>query len=78
MTIKPNNTDTKKSCWWIPLTMTTSATVDFTKTKAQSWLNCKNNSQTISLSKDDGWVIFNLQMAGEFLTINLEFLTSIN
>ncbi|XP_025198945.1 aminopeptidase N-like [Melanaphis sacchari] len=65
LTIKSNGTD-KKSCWWIPLTMTTSTKSDFNQTKAKSWLNCENNNLTIPLSKDNDWVIYNMQMAGLF------------
>ncbi|XP_001944764.2 aminopeptidase N [Acyrthosiphon pisum] len=63
LTIKSNGTD-KKSCWWIPITMTTSMEADFNKTKAQSWLNCENNNLTTPLAKDNEWVIYNMQMAG--------------
>lgn len=45
--------------------MTTSTEANFNQTKAESWLNCKNN-HTISLSKDSEWVIFNMQLAGKF------------
>jgi len=66
LTIKPNGTDNKKSCWWIPITMTTSTELDFTQTKANTWLNCENNNLTIPLTEEDGWVIFNVQISGLF------------
>ncbi|XP_022171836.1 aminopeptidase N-like [Myzus persicae] len=65
LTIKSNSTD-KKSCWWIPITMTTSTEADFNQTKAKSWLNCENNNLTSPLAKDNEWVIYNIQMAGLF------------
>lgn len=73
MTIKSNATD-NKSCWWIPLTMTTSLENDFNQTKPKSWLNCKNETKTISLGKDNEWVIFNLQLAGKLYNISPYFL----
>lgn len=45
--------------------MTMSSAIDFNDIQADSWLNCENNGKTITLSKDDGWVIFNLQLAGK-------------
>ncbi|XP_026808314.1 aminopeptidase N-like [Rhopalosiphum maidis] len=65
LTIKSNGTD-KNSCWWIPLTMTTSTEANFNQTKAKSWLNCENNNLTLPLAKDNDWVIYNVQMAGLF------------
>ncbi|VVC39573.1 Hypothetical protein CINCED_3A003208 [Cinara cedri] len=64
LAIKPNVTD-QKSCWMIPLTMTNSADVNFNNTKAEIFLDCKTNV-TLSMSKDIGWIIFNMQMAGLF------------
>jgi len=65
LTFKSNGSD-NKSCWWIPLTMTTSMEADFNQTKAKSWLNCENNNLTIPLAKDNEWVIYNMQMTGRF------------
>ncbi|XP_008186165.1 aminopeptidase N isoform X2 [Acyrthosiphon pisum] len=61
LTNKSNGTN-NKSCWWIPITMTTSK--DFNQTNAKSWLNCENNNLTTPLAKDNEWVIYNMQIAG--------------
>ncbi|XP_029346503.1 aminopeptidase N-like [Acyrthosiphon pisum] len=61
LTIKSNDTD-NKTCWWIPITMTTSG--DFNQTNATFWLNCENNNLTTPLAKDNEWVIYNMQMTG--------------
>ncbi|XP_050540509.1 aminopeptidase N-like [Daktulosphaira vitifoliae] len=62
--LSSKSSENQKSCWWIPLTLTTSSNPDFSQTKANSWLNCNEKTQSISLAKEDKWVIFNLQMAG--------------
>lgn len=67
LTIK-NNTN-KKNCWWVPLTMTSSSEANFNKTKAETWLNCKNNNLTMTLNNNEEWAIFNMQLAGKFLCI---------
>ncbi|KAF0765051.1 aminopeptidase N-like [Aphis craccivora] len=54
------------TCWWIPLSMTTSMDANFNQTIPKSWLDCENNNLTIPLAKDNAWVIYNLQMAGLF------------
>ncbi|XP_003240500.1 aminopeptidase N isoform X1 [Acyrthosiphon pisum] len=59
LSIKSNGTD-NKTCWWIPITMTTSG--DLNQTNATFWLNCENNSLTIPLANDNEWVIYNMQM----------------
>ncbi|XP_029344594.1 uncharacterized protein LOC100161354 isoform X1 [Acyrthosiphon pisum] len=59
LTIKSHGTD-NKTCWWIPITMTTSG--DFNQTNATFWLNCENNNLTTPLAKDNEWVIYNMQM----------------
>eukprot|EP00102_Acyrthosiphon_pisum_P019671 XP_016656881.1 PREDICTED: aminopeptidase N isoform X2 [Acyrthosiphon pisum] len=59
LSIKSNGTD-NKTCWWIPITMTTSG--DFNQTNPTFWLNCENNNLTTPLAKDNEWVIYNMQM----------------
>ncbi|XP_016663890.1 aminopeptidase N-like isoform X2 [Acyrthosiphon pisum] len=59
LSIKSNGTD-NKTCWWIPITMTTSG--DINQTNATFWLNCENNNLTTPLAKDNEWVIYNMQM----------------
>ncbi|XP_029342693.1 aminopeptidase N isoform X2 [Acyrthosiphon pisum] len=59
LSIKSNGTD-NKTCWWIPITMTTSG--DLNQTNAKFWLNCENNNLTTPLAKDNEWVIYNMQM----------------
>lgn len=66
LTIK-SNSNSAKSCWWVPLTMTSSSEANFNKTKAETWLNCKNNHMTMSLNKNEEWAIFNLQLAGKLM-----------
>ncbi|XP_029341713.1 aminopeptidase N isoform X2 [Acyrthosiphon pisum] len=59
LSIKSNGTD-NKTCWWIPINMTTSG--DVNQTNATFWLNCENNNLTIPLANDNEWVIYNMQM----------------
>ncbi|XP_029346688.1 aminopeptidase N [Acyrthosiphon pisum] len=59
LSIKSNSTD-NKTCWWIPITMTTSG--DINQTNATFWLNCENNDLTTPLANDIEWVIYNMQM----------------
>lgn len=45
--------------------MTTATTSDFTRLRSEKWLSYHNNNTTVPLTKDEPWVIFNIQMAGE-------------
>lgn len=58
------NDDEKDSIWWIPITYTTSAELNFNETKPSHWMKAEK-SITIeeeNVDKSD-WVIFNTQVA---------------
>lgn len=54
----------------IPISFTTQKYPNFDNTSAQIWLN-KIPYYSFELSfKEDGWMIFNIQQTGKYLTIN--------
>ncbi|XP_055638577.1 aminopeptidase N-like isoform X2 [Toxorhynchites rutilus septentrionalis] len=58
--------DDDTSCWWIPLTITTSQNLNFDQTQPQYWLDCVDDA-TITLtnvSLATEWIMLNNQMAG--------------
>ncbi|XP_063887402.1 aminopeptidase N-like [Scylla paramamosain] len=62
-----NSTDTHVYRWWVPLSYTTQATADFSKTAPSRWLSKTDSKITIqSLPDSRQWVIFNLQETGYY------------
>lgn len=63
----PDSTDTHDYKWWVPLTYTSMAELDFNKTSPSRWLSPDDSSITLrSLPGEREWVIFNLQETGYF------------
>ncbi|XP_022215268.2 aminopeptidase N-like [Drosophila obscura] len=61
--------DARKSCWWIPLSFTTSTLLDFMDTMPRHWFQCDGDTDAaeliVPLNVDTAqWVIFNLRMSG--------------
>lgn len=50
--------------WWIPITWTTQENMNFNQVNVTYWL--KHERETIKLNESSGWVIFNVQSAGEY------------
>lgn len=42
--------DSESSCWWVPLSFTTSQELDFANTKPKAWLECSENG--VAITKD--------------------------
>ncbi|XP_063887378.1 aminopeptidase N-like isoform X1 [Scylla paramamosain] len=63
----PNSNDTHVYRWWVPLSHTTQATADFSKTAPSRWLSKTDSKITIrSLPNSSQWVIFNVQETGYY------------
>ncbi|XP_005184073.3 aminopeptidase N [Musca domestica] len=65
--------ENSNQCWWIPLSYTTAAELDFNSTEAKVWLECdlQSGSSSLSLNPPNGvaptdWIIFNIQMVGVY------------
>lgn len=56
--------------WSIPITWTTQENPNFNRINVGHWL--QNERDTINISQSSGWVIFNVQSAGELLKILLK------
>ncbi|XP_063887400.1 aminopeptidase N-like isoform X3 [Scylla paramamosain] len=62
-----NSTDTHVYRWWVPLSYTTQATTNFSKTAPIRWLSKTDSKITIqSLANSRQWVIFNIQETGYY------------
>ncbi|KAH8356006.1 hypothetical protein KR200_007328 [Drosophila serrata] len=58
----------RKKCWWVPLSYTTQAELDFNNMSPQDWLECSKKGQSLPKTIDnlpgaDQWVIFNTQLS---------------
>ncbi|KAK8402123.1 hypothetical protein O3P69_001307 [Scylla paramamosain] len=61
------STDAQVYRWWVPLSYTTQATADFSKTAPSRWLSKTDSKITIrSLPDSRQWVIFNVQETGYY------------
>ncbi|KAH8257876.1 hypothetical protein KR038_002397 [Drosophila bunnanda] len=63
----------QKTCWWVPLSYTTQAELDFNNMSPQDWLECSKEGQSVpktieGLPGADQWVIFNTQLATPYRT----------
>lgn len=58
--------------WWIPITWTTQENMNFNQVNVAYWLKHEGET-TINLSKSSGWVIFNVQSAGEYCLFKFIF-----
>ncbi|XP_063887388.1 aminopeptidase N-like [Scylla paramamosain] len=62
-----NSNDTHVYRWWVPLSHTTQATADFSRTAPSRWLSKTDSKITIrSLPDSSQWVIFNVQETGYY------------
>lgn len=62
-----NNIKAGKSstCWWVPISYTTSKELDFNTTKPKHWLPCTQSSILYEdFPADDEWVVLNVQSSG--------------
>ncbi|XP_017023713.1 aminopeptidase Ey-like [Drosophila kikkawai] len=69
------NSDVSRShhegCWWVPLSYTTQAKLDFNNTSPEDWLECskegRSQPKTINnLPGADQWVIFNTKLSAPY------------
>ncbi|XP_030369807.1 aminopeptidase N-like [Scaptodrosophila lebanonensis] len=71
-----NSQTTKRDdCWWIPLSYTTSAELNFENTIPKHWFQCDGSKRRTMEVKteatENDWILFNLQMTG-FYKINYD------
>lgn len=57
--------------WWIPITWTTQENINFNQVNVRYWL--KHERERIKLNESSGWVIFNVQSAGEYCLFKFIF-----
>lgn len=71
-------TESKKTLWWIPITMATSLKPNFNQTKPILWLNHKTNNTSIKLKEGVEWYIVNVQNTGKINAIFSIYLSERN
>lgn len=58
----------EQSCWWVPLTYTTSTELDFVDTEPKSWLECDEHGKAIekvlTVPGTNDWILFNIDLSG--------------
>lgn len=59
----------EKSCWWVPLTFTTSRKMSFQKSTPSDWLECDEDGKRVTLVVEDmppadEWVMYNIGVSG--------------
>lgn len=59
----------ENTCWWVPLTFTTSVLMNFRSATPSNWLECDENGNRTTLVLDDMpsadvWVMFNIGLSG--------------
>jgi len=71
---KQDDSSKKMEKWWIPVTFTTQANLDFSDTVPQMWLKPKNLHEKLCIYRlqctmnNSDWLILNLQRAGNYRT----------
>ena len=67
-----DSSDTHVYRWWVPITWTSQADLDFTQTQPSVWMDDSQDSITIQgVPYADLWVIFNIQQMG-YYRVNYE------
>ncbi|XP_017039012.1 aminopeptidase N-like [Drosophila ficusphila] len=66
----------RAGCWWLPLSYTSQAELDFISTAPKDWMECSRNGERLpktiqDLPGPDQWVIFNTQLSS-FCRVNYD------
>lgn len=61
-----NGRDASNSCWWVPLSYSTSSKINFNTTTPEHWLSCPSKPTVIeNIAEENDWIIFNNEIAGK-------------